>query len=107
MPHPPVPFNVFFHLAISTSMLKFTWTPLHILKIVSHTNGDAKGKDRNKSFAFNRAETLEIDATGRNIVYAALGKIYHDLELDVFFNNYQRKLRRNLLNKKHYTFYFA
>ena len=67
----------------------------HFQEVVRKMNEDANGKDKLENFTLNRAETLEIGATGRNIGYAALSKIYHELELDVFFSNHQRKYKVN------------
>ena len=65
----------------------------HFQEIVDKMNEEANATDLKESFEYSKSEKLTVGSKERNIGYAALSKIYHELALDVFFNNHQRKLK--------------
>ena len=65
----------------------------HFEEVVRQMNKEAENDKKADVILFDRHEELEIGATERNLGYAALSAIYHELEIDVFTNNHQRGLK--------------
>ena len=65
----------------------------HFEAVVQKMNEEASVKSTPEMIPFDKQKKLEIGASEYNIGYAALSVLYHELEIDVFINNYQRKLK--------------
>ena len=66
---------------------------VHFRKIAKQMNEDAAKEDKPETLVYDKNAKLGIDASEKNIGYAALSVIYHELGLDVFFNNHARKYK--------------
>lgn len=65
----------------------------HFEDVIEEMNKKEKEANRLETLTYSRNDKLEPGATERNIGYAALSVVYHELGLDVFFNNHARKYK--------------
>ena len=73
-------------------MSQFSDPIAHFEGVVSKMNKEAKEVNASEIMYFDKSIKLETGASEKNIGYAAYSKIYHELELDRFFNSRQRSL---------------
>lgn len=64
----------------------------HFKAIVAQKNAEKKAAKDQISYVYDPDETFDGD-NNKNIGYAALSYIYHELEIDNFFNSRQRSIR--------------
>jgi transposase len=65
----------------------------HFQEEARKINESAKMDNQLEIIEYDKKEKLAEYATDRNIGYAALSQIYHELELDVYFSNRSRKYK--------------
>ncbi len=66
----------------------------HFNKVVEEMNRKASEENQSVTITFNKDEKLSEETDNRkNIGYAVLSKIYHELKLHTFFYNHSRKFK--------------
>jgi transposase len=63
----------------------------HFKEVVAQKNAEKKAAKQQLSYEYDPNETFDGD-NSKNIGYAALSYIYHELEIDTFFNSRQRSI---------------
>lgn len=63
----------------------------HFEEVVAQMNSEKKASKQQQSYDYNPDETFDGD-NSKNLGYAALSNIYHELEIDTFFNSRQRSI---------------
>lgn len=63
----------------------------HFKEVVAQKNAEKKAAKQQLCYEYNPNETFDGD-NSKNIGYAALSYIYHELEIDTFFNSRQRSI---------------
>jgi len=65
----------------------------HFEKVVAQMNEEEKANDASGSICISMNEQIDKNASSRkNFGYAAISKVYHELELDKFLVNHSRHL---------------
>ena len=63
----------------------------HFEEVVAQMNSEKKASKQQQSYDYDPDETFDGD-NSKNLGYAALSYIYHELEIDTFFNSRQRSI---------------
>lgn len=66
----------------------------HFSKVVAEMNEKVAEENQPVAISFNKNEVLAKESSNRkNIGYAAISKLYHELSLHTFFSNHSRKFK--------------
>ena len=64
---------------------------VHFEEVVAQMNSEKKASKQQQSYDYDPDETFDGD-NSKNLGYAVLSYIYHELEIDTFFNSRQRSI---------------
>jgi transposase len=78
---------------LDTLQQKYPDPIAHFEAVIDQMNREEEEANRAETLSYSCGDKLEAGAAERNIGYAALSVIYHELGIGVFFNNHARKYK--------------